>query len=277
MLRIITDTSPMLTVEQGKALNIDITPLSVTINGKSYREYADINAHEFNELVQQKHVPMTSQPAVGEVMEKLEQYPNDDILIISMAKGLSGTYESCESAKIMDGRKNIEVINSQTLCGPHNHLIMEAIRLRDENKSLQEITEYITNLSKSANSFLIPQDFDFLKRGGRLTPLAATLGGLLKIQPVLIVSPNGERLEKFTVGRNFESSIKKILAYFIEHNINSEYKIYITHAFVKDQALKIKEKFEAAIPNADITVGELSCAFITQGGPQCIAIQYIKK
>ena len=52
-------------------------------------------------------------------MEKLwkclKKYPNEDILVINMADGLSGTYQSTVSAKeSVDHSENIHVINSMT-------------------------------------------------------------------------------------------------------------------------------------------------------------------
>ena len=42
MVRIISDSSTMLNVKEGKEHGITISPLSVTINGKSYRELEEI-------------------------------------------------------------------------------------------------------------------------------------------------------------------------------------------------------------------------------------------
>ena len=57
------------------------------------------------------------------------------------------------------------------------NIIKKTITSRNENhieeKKQKERTE----------SFLIPQDFDFLRRGGRLTPMAAALGSVLKLKP----------------------------------------------------------------------------------------------
>lgn len=65
MVRIIVDSSTLWTVEQGKALDIDVVPLAVTINNKTYREYEEINAKEFVEIINQGNVPTSSQPPVG--------------------------------------------------------------------------------------------------------------------------------------------------------------------------------------------------------------------
>ena len=51
------------------------------------------------------------------------------------------------------------------------------MRLRDLGKNVKEIVQELEHSIASEHSFLIPQNFDFLRRGGRLKPAAATIGG----------------------------------------------------------------------------------------------------
>ncbi len=39
MIRIISDSSTLYSIEEGQAKKIDVSPLVVTINNKSYMEY----------------------------------------------------------------------------------------------------------------------------------------------------------------------------------------------------------------------------------------------
>ena len=119
-------------------------------------------------------------------MELFEKYADEEVLVINMADGLSGTYQSTMAAKqSMEHNENIHVINSMTLCGPQKYLVDKAIQLKEKGLAIENIMKEIHKSIASEQSFLIPQDFDFLKRGGRLTPLAATIGGMLKIIPVM--------------------------------------------------------------------------------------------
>ena len=277
MIRILADSSTLYTKAQAKEMNVDIAPLSVTINDKSYREFEEINDVQFYEIIKQGHTPRSSQPPVGEYMEYFETHAEDDILVLCMADGLSGAYQSCASARSSFERKNIEVINTKTLCGPHRYLLQLAVKLRDEGKSLDEIKAVMEQKIETSISFLLPQDFGYLKRGGRMTPLAATLGGLLKIQPIVTQTEDGRKLDKFAVARNFDLGINKVIKELIDKGVGKNHRISISHAFVPEQAQKVKEKIIKAIDGADIEILNLSCAFITQGGPLCLAVQAIEK
>lgn len=277
MIRIITDSSTLYTREEAQKRGFDALPLCVTISGETYREYDEINDVEFNQLIDAGGIPTSSQPPVGEYLELFEKYKDDQIIVICMADGLSGTYQSCVGAKETTGRDDIVVINSKTLCIPQTVMVDKAVKMRDEGATFEEIIEMIHKEADSAVSYLIPQDFGFLKRGGRLTPLAATLGGLLKIKPVVTQTPDGTKLEKFAMARNFEIAVNRILDDLKAKGIDDKYAFCVSHAFVPEQAEKVIEKIKNKFNIDDVLLANLSCAFITQGGPRCLAIQVILK
>ena len=58
------------------------------------------------------------------------KYPEDEILNIAMAAGLSGTYDSAVAASQMgENTGRITVINSRTLCGPYRYLVENAVKM----------------------------------------------------------------------------------------------------------------------------------------------------
>ena len=277
MIRLISDSSTLYSIEEGKALPCDITPLCVTINGKTYREFEEIDAETFLGLIKAGYIPSSSQPSMGELIELFEKYPDDEILVISMADGLSGTYQTAEAARQhTEHPERIHVVNSQTLCGPHRYLVDLAARLIRDGRQIEDILETLRNKIATSLSFLLPQDFSYLKRGGRCTPVAAAMGGLLKLQPIMIQAEEGRRLEKFGVGRSFDAAVKSVLGKLEEHVRNARVQISVSHAFSKEQAEKVLARVKERFPEAECVLYDLSCAFITQGGPRCIAIQSIE-
>lgn len=277
-MRIITDTSAMYTPEEAKAHDIDLLPLSVTINGKTYKEYVDIMPEAFIEEIKKGGMPSSSQPPIGKTMETFEKYPDEEMIVLNMADGLSGTYASTLAAKnSMDHADAIHVINTMTLCGPHRYLVDLAIQMRDAGASTQEIINDIHKHIADTKSFLIPADFEFLKKGGRLSPMAAKVGGMLKIVPVLELSEDGKTLEKFAIKKTEKGALKTVIKFFSERGVDERYKIYITHAGDLEKAKRYEALLREAFPKTEMEIIELSPVFITHGGPGAIAIQMIVK
>lgn len=277
-MKIITDTGSLLSPEAGEKLGVEILPLNVIIDKNSYKEFVDISSEEFLAMVKEGHIPSSSQPSIGETMEMFEKYPNEEILVINMADGLSGTYQSTMGAKeSVEHSENIHVINSMTLCGPQKYLVEKAVALKEKGLDIQHIMKELHKSIACEKSFLIPQDFGFLKRGGRLTPLAATVGGMLKITPIMTTTKDAKRLEKYAMKKTFKSAVKEIVKAFQELGVNEDFKIYVTHAGVLKQAQDVVKQLQEAFANTVIEIYDLSPVFIAQGGPGCIAVQTIRK
>lgn len=278
MIKILSDSSSLYSKKEALANGTDIASLAVTIDNKTYKEYEDIQTDTFIQLINKGHIPTSSQPSIGEVLDLYHTYKDYEIINISMADGLSGTYQSACMAKSMDPTPaRIHVINSKTLCGPQRYLVDLALTLAESGESSEAIVAAIYEAMDHTKSYLIPHDFDYLVRGGRLSPLVGKIGGLIKLVPVTILSEDGKTLEKFATTRGFKKAIQKIAEAMLADGINGDYKIYITHAQKEDLASEAQAVLQEMIPHADIDISLLGPAFTTQGGPGCIAIQWIKK
>lgn len=278
MVKIVSDSSTLYSIQTARDNNLDIAPLTVTINGVTYKEYEEINTEEFIDIINEGYVPISSQPSIGEVIDLYNKYPNDEIINISMADGLSGTYSSaCTAKELADNPSNIEVVNSKTLCGPHRYIVDVAVKLAEMGKTKDEILKEIYALIETSQSYLIPNDFDYLVRGGRLSSIAGRISSVIKLVPVVVMSEDRKRLVKFTTKRTFPNAIKKICEDLLNNLIDSNYNIYVSHACREDLADKAKEIIEQCIDGIRVEIKKLGPVFTTQGGPGCISIQVIKR
>lgn len=276
MVQILSDSSTLYSVSEGKDVGLVVVPLSVQINNKSYREFEDISSKEFLKIITEGHIPTSSQPSIGE-KEEAYNAVNGEVIDLTMADGLSGTYQSAVIAKDMSNNpERIHVINTRTLCGPHRYIVNKALKLASEGKGVKEILSGIENSINVGRSFLIPYDFAFLKRGGRLSPLAATLGGLLRIIPILELSEDGKSLLKFGVKKTYKKAVMDIIEVMKNDGVDDSYDVSISHAG-NDEWTDITIDLIKKELGINVSVYDLSPAFITQGGPGCVAIQYCKK
>ena len=277
MIRIVSDTSTMYSTLQAKEAGFYVSPLSVTIAGKSYREFDEMDSKTFVDLVRQGNMPSSSQPSIGDVMELYEQFPDDEIINIAMADGLSGTYASASSAaESSENRERITVLNTRTLCGPHRYLVEQAAKMAQNGAEKEEILSWLQKRIDSAKSYLMPNDFDFLRRGGRLSPLVSYVGKTIKLAPVMTQSDDGCKLTAAGIKRSFKQAIQFVAESLVRKGVGKGWKVYITHADAPELAEQAVEIVKKSIPDASYEV-LLSPAFITQGGPNCVAVQVVEE
>ena len=277
MVQVITDSSVLYTEKEAKQAGFEAIPLNIQIGDMEGRDL-QVDMEEFYQRIKAGQMPLSSQPSIGDVVDVFQSYPDTDIINISMADGLSGTYQTaCGAREMVKNKDQITVFNSRTLCGPHRYMVTQAQKMKEDGCSLQEILDWLEKAARNTESFLIPQDFSFLKRGGRLTPLAAATGIVLKLKPIMKLTEDGTRLDKFGVKRTMISAAQSIIEYLREKELGSQHILYISHANALEDAQKMKVLFEQAFPGLEVVILELSAVFVAQGGPRCVAIQYIKR
>ena len=275
MVRIVSDSSTLYSPTQAREEGFAVSALSVTIGGKTYREFEEISSRQFVEIINQGHMPTSSQPAIGEVTALYEEFAGEPVLNIAMADGLSGTYNSAVAAAELCEDADITVINTRTLCGPHRYMVETALEMAKAGETLEKIVSWLHERMDSAKSYLIPADFDYLRRGGRLSPLVSKVGKLVGLAPIMTQTDDGCRLTVASIRRGYSAAVKYVAEALQKKGIGPGWRVYIAHAAGVEKVELTLKKLTEALPGANIQVVDLSPAFITQGGPDCLAVQYV--
>lgn len=279
MIKIMTDSSCMMTVKEGLAIGLLVNPLTVTINGNTYLDMEEMDSDTFLGIIDEGHIPTSSQPSIGMTLELYEAHRDTSILNLTIADGLSGAYGTATGAvaELEGEHEEIRVVNTRTIWACQRYLVDKAMEFSKKGLGIDEILEKLHPSLESAISFLIPSDFDYLKRGGRLAPFAANISSLLKLMPVLRHSDDGLRLEKFAMSRGIKSAIHSVIKGLHNENVGAGHMLSISHAGAPRLADEVYAMLKKAFPDIEIAIHPLSPAMITQGGPSCIAVQSILK
>lgn len=276
-MKIITNTAALMTPEEGKRHGIEIIPVSVSMQNRSLRDYIDISPDEFVEMIKGEEIPVSSQPAVGDVLDALKNC-DEDIIMITVAHGLSGEYMTAMGLReSLDNRESIHVVNSKSLAGPLRHMAFRAAELKEAGASADEVLAKLKQCVDSTISFVIPADFTYLRKSGRITNLTSKIGGALRLLPVLTQSENRQRIVPVSIKRTWKASTKVIIDALRKKGVNSDYLISICHADNPSLANQVAEWINQSFENIETEVLQLSPSLITHGGPGCIVVQAVLK
>ena len=276
-MKIIADTATLFAPSEGEALGLTIVPVSVSINNKSYREYTDISADEFLELIRAGGIPSTSQPALGDILDVFES-GDEEMLFLTLGDGLSGAYQTALSARnCVQDPQRIHIVNSKTLGGPLRYLAKKAATLNARGCSAEEIKAELAGSIESSVSFVIPEDFEFLRRSGRLTTITAKVGGVLKLLPVLTQTEDKTRIKPLSVKRTWNAAIHTIIQRLQAIGVDHEYLISVSHAGTYEKAASVLAQIKEVFATAETEILSLSPGLMSHGGPGCIVVQAIRK
>ena len=187
-----------------KERNIEVLPFHFRLGEKDYDDdFGKSLAYKTLYAEMAKGVPAkTSQTTAGEYEEAFTPFLEKglDVVHVTLSSGISGSYESCLIAKKnleekFPGRK-VYVVDSLCASSGYGMLMDLAADYRDEGKNAAELAEYLEKVKYKIHHLFYSMDLSAYVRGGRVSAAAGILGSLLKICPLLHVSPEGKLVIK---------------------------------------------------------------------------------
>ncbi|KRL98501.1 DegV family protein [Liquorilactobacillus satsumensis] len=247
-VKILTDSSIQLTPEEIEKYKIEIVPLSIEIEGKTYVDGVDITRAELINKLHAKKFPKTSQPALGKFVEAYDRLGADgsEVLAIVLSDVLSGTFETAQTAAKMTTTK-VTVINSKSTDRGLAFQVIAAAQDLEAGKTIPEIQQHCREIFKRTRVNVLIDTLDYLVKGGRVSRFAGAVTKLINLK--VIVELREESLDVVVKGRSRKTFIKfceKLAAYHKEKNPIQE--LALSHA---DAAQEFLERIKNILLPAD--------------------------
>ena len=280
---IATDTNS--SILQGENKDVFVLPMPVIVDGQTYFEGVDICSHELYEAMKQHKDISTSQPAPGQFIELWDQIlagGYDEIAFIPMSSGLSSTCHSAAQLAEDYGGK-VQVIDNHRISVTQRESVFAALQLAQQGYSAREIKAYLEARAYEASIYITVDSMEYLKKGGRVTPAAATFATVLNIKPVLTIQ--GDKLDTFAKARGMRQAEATMIKAIHQDRATR-------FADVPDSQLQIEtagtiESEEAAqewlkiirgeFPGAAISYYHLPCSIACHLGMNSMAVTITKK
>ncbi|MDF9825119.1 DegV family protein with EDD domain [Breznakia sp. PF5-3] len=278
----VTDSGTGLSVDEVEKLGCFSVPLQISYDDVSLLENEDINVDQVYDLMEKGKMMKTSLAPLGKIEDLFNRLKNegyDMIFAVPICKGLSGTIDAMEMTAKEVGI-NFDYFDNHVTAMVEKYMVVRAKELYEEGKSIDEIKQILSQICNSTNTLLVPNDLNHLRRGGRLTPFAATLGGLLKIKPILEINKktNG-KIDVLDKVRTMSKALDTTLE-IMKKEIFGEgegYSITVAHVVAEEAARALIEKYKAAFPKANYDLIKLVSVVGVHTGLGCLAIQYFKE
>ncbi len=286
MIKILADSTCDLSDEILKKYDIGIAPLSITIDGKTYKDRIDLMPDDFYAIIDKlDKPPTTAMPAPTEFLDIMEKaYANGvrEFLCITMSSGTSGSYQSAEIAKTMfledhaDDVPKVHVVDSLSMSHGSGWLILKSALLRERGMKFEDLVDFNEAFKKHVKHFLSVDDLDNLIRSGRLTNASAFIGKLLKIKPIMSMRDGKGAIVAKERGR------KKVLAHYVDTFLERNHAImndFIIIGYTSDMsvALNLKSKIEDTGYKGDIYIMQMGVAVGTHVGLGGLSMFFMEK
>lgn len=281
---IYTDSGCDLSVETLKKWQVKHAPLSFVFEGeeKSYSNY-DLTAKEFYDRMRRGAVAKTSAINVDAFKENFgpELEKGNDILYLGFSSGLSGTFNAARiaaeelSEKYPD--RKIVTVDSLSASAGFGMLLFLTVEEKSKGASIEEAAAFAEKTRENLCHWFTVDDLEYLKRGGRISPTVAFVGGVLGIKPVLHMDNEGHLVNKFKV-RGRKNAVKALADKLGELGLDVQKgPIFISHGDCPEDVEYLKqlimEKYGADVG----IVADVGPVIGAHSGPGTLALFFLGK
>ncbi len=278
--KIITDSGCDIPVK-AKLKHVEILGFYITTeDGKSYEERYDISNKEYYKILENcTNIPKTAHITMmryGEKIENLVHQGVTDIIIVTINKGASATYNAAVMAKEIfleenpDSNVNITVMDSRAYSVAYGWPIMQADKMIEDGLTPKQIIAYLQGEFDRSQILLSAYNLKFMKKSGRISAAAAFAGELMGIKPIIVMN-HGDTNVVAKV-RGDKMVIPALIRQFKERT--NDPKHYVIGYTDKEYGKELYSACEKELGVAPMAAIELGSAVATNAGNHSIGILY---
>ncbi|MDY0023378.1 MAG: DegV family protein [Candidatus Izemoplasmatales bacterium] len=251
----------------------------LNIGKEEYEDFIEITSDEFYSRLQ-KNPDLdisTAQTSTGKILEMYEEMKSagyNKLIVITISKELSGTYQNAVLAASMIDI-DVEVFDSSSLTYVEAYMAMQAKKMADEGKSMPEILEKLQKIKDNNHVYVTVDTLKYLVKNGRLSGVAGALGSLLKLRPLLHISKEGKvvTLDKIRTTSKAREELKRR---FLEEVKDKNVLPFIVYTNNMSEMLDLKDELEVE-GLRDILLIPLTPVVGCHAGPGTMGVGYIEK
>ena len=279
-----TDSDSDLPFHLKEQYDIPVVYMPYALDGKEYFDDLGqmLDHKSYYDKMRAGANPVTSALNEEAYLEYFEPVLREkDLLFVAFSSKLSSTLQSARAAreKLLaryPGRKLI-IVDTLSISGPMTLLVLKAHELYRAGKSIDEVAAWLEENKLRAQAYFTVDDLKYLKRGGRISTVAATVGTMLDLKPIIVEAADGT----LQAGDKIRGR-KKAIAYIVDKCVAAapdpkESPVMILHADAPEDAERAKALLEQKIPGANVLIEPVGPVIGAHAGPGTMAVCFMAK
>ena len=279
-----TDSDSDLPFHLKEQYNIPVVYMPYALDGKEYFDDLGqmLDHKSYYDKMRAGANPVTSALNEEAYLEYFEPILREkDLLFVAFSSKLSCTLQSVYSAreKLLEqypGRK-FTVVDTLSISGPMTLLVLKAYEMYRAGRPMDEVAAWLEENKLRAQAYFTVDDLKYLKRGGRISAVAATVGTMLDLKPIIVEAADGT----LQAGDKIRGR-KKAIAHIVDKCVAAqpdpaESPIIVLHADAPDDAERAKALLEQKIPGANVMIENVGPVIGAHAGPGTLAVCFLGK
>ena len=243
----------------------------------------DMPIKEFYQNMRDGHIAKTNAVNSETFREAFEAVlaQGTDILYLGFSSGLSTTFQQGRLAaeELAEKYPERKIFAIDTLCASAGEGLFVKLVLDKKNAgaTIEEAVEYANQLVPKLAHWFTVEDLVYLKRGGRVSPAVALVGGMLNIKPVMHVDDEGHLIKVGTI-RGRKASLNALADKLIETAEDpANGTIFISHGDCEEDARYLADTIKSKGGNDVQIITNVGTVIGAHSGPGTMALFFVAK
>lgn len=281
MFQILADSCCDLPVQTLSSLKVGRAPLMVNYDENTVFPDGDMDPVKFYEGVRSGKMPKSAavNPDQWSKLMRAALTQGQDVLVVTMASGISATYQSAviaagELREEFPGRK-ICVVDSTQASLTEGLMVLKAAEMRDAGETAEAAAAWLEENKRNYAIWLTVEDLMHLKRGGRLSATTAIVGTMLQVKPLLYLNDEG-KLESGPKSRGRKASlnalVEKVQTFGIPGRNDT---VAVGHANCPEDAEYVAKLLKERCGAKNVIVNFIGNVIGTHVGPGAVVVGFV--
>jgi DegV family protein with EDD domain len=277
-MQIVSDRGMDMSPEQMEGLDIHLVPLTLTLEGKTYRSGVDIQPDEFyRRLESSASFPTTSQPSSGDLAELYRRLAADDpdILSVHISSGLSGTVNAARAGAEMVPEARVTIVDTKTLSGAEGWQVEAAARAAKAGWPKERILALLERISTVTDTIYTLATLRYLIHGGRINHIKGLLAQVLNIKPLISVEKAHGTYVQLGQTRTLDKAILQIADCVMERfTPGTAMRFQVLHGHNAKGAAMLCERLEQLFPCTFLPTSSIAPVLGAHTGPGLVGVAF---
>jgi DegV family protein with EDD domain len=276
---LVTDSAASLPAELCSRYEIDVVPLNLVLDDRSYPDGMDGNTDEFyRSLKASRRPPKTAGASPGAHLDAFRRISEKSpaVLYVSVSDQFSGTYSSgVQAAAMLKAERpkvEIEVIDSRRRHGTRVRVPEAARALKKERPA--GAARRAQDVIPKVGIVAVIDTLEYLARGGRVPKVQAWASALLRVKPILELRQQDVRL--LTRTRTKRRAVAQLVPLLVQRGWKGEgLHLCVQHTNALDEAIELIEEARRELKPVELLVSEFTLVMGVHTGTDFALAYYL--
>ena len=276
---LVTDSAASLPASFRAQYDIEVVPLNLVFEDRSYPDGLESNGHFYQALKAARRPPTTTSASPGTHLEALRRAAAKapSVLCITVSSRFSGTYDAAMKGAQMlrDERPDVavEVLDSQSAAMAEGFVVIEAARMAATGAELADVLAHAREVVSHVGIVAVIDTLEYLARGGRVPRIQAWASALLSVKP--IIELRQQDIHLVTRTRTRQRAVAQLIPILEQRGLRGQkLHLCVQHTNAPQEAERLAEEAAGRLHPAEVAVSEFTLVMGAHIGPGLLGLAY---